>query len=52
VLSGQEIERRIAERDSARLRRDFAAADKIRAELLTAGVILEDTKAGTRWKRK
>ena len=31
---------------------DFASADKIRDELLNGGVILEDTKAGTRWKRK
>lgn len=52
ALSEEEIERRIAERNAARARRDFAASDRIRNELLTAGVILEDTKAGTRWKRK
>ncbi|MBI4165466.1 MAG: cysteine--tRNA ligase, partial [Acidobacteria bacterium] len=51
-LSDAEIEKRIAERDAARARRDFAGSDKIRDELLQAGVILEDTKAGTRWKRK
>ena len=52
ILSDANIEKRIAERDAARARRDFAASDKIRDELLQAGVILEDTKAGTRWKRK
>jgi cysteinyl-tRNA synthetase len=52
ALSEEEIERRLAERNAARARRDFAASDKIRDELLNAGVILEDTKAGTRWKRK
>lgn len=52
ALSEPEIERRLAERNAARARRDFAASDKIRDELLSAGVILEDTKAGTRWKRK
>ena len=52
ALADEEIERRIAERDAARRRGDFSSADKIRADLLTAGVILEDTKAGTRWKRK
>jgi cysteinyl-tRNA synthetase len=51
-LSDAEIARRIAERNAARARRDFAGSDKIRNELLEAGVILEDTKAGTRWKRK
>ena len=51
-LSDAEIDGRIAERIAARARRDFAASDKIRDELLQAGVILEDTKAGTRWKRK
>jgi len=52
TLDDQEIEKQIAERDAARRRGDFARSDKIRADLLSAGVILEDTKAGTRWKRK
>ena len=52
TLSDAEIEKCIAERNAARARRDFAASDRIRDELLQAGVILEDTKAGTRWKRK
>ncbi|HEV2349391.1 MAG TPA: cysteine--tRNA ligase [Terriglobia bacterium] len=48
----KEIEKRIADREAARQRGEYAAADEIRGELLKAGVILEDTKAGTRWKRK
>ena len=32
--------------------RNFARSDQIRQELLDAGMILEDTKEGTRWKRK
>ena len=52
ALADEEIEKQIAERDAARRRGDFARSDKIRADLLTAGVILEDTKTGTRWKRK
>jgi len=52
ALTGDEIEKCIAARNAARRRGDFASADKIRDELLNAGVILEDTKAGTRWKRK
>ena len=50
--SDEEIAQRVAERDTARRRGDFARSDKIRADLLSAGVILEDTKAGTRWRRK
>ena len=48
----EEIEQLIADRQAARRRRDFAASDKIRDELLTRGIILEDSAAGTRWKRK
>ena len=52
TLSSQEIERQIQEREQARRRGDYARADQIRQELLEAGVLLEDTKAGTRWKRR
>jgi cysteinyl-tRNA synthetase len=51
-LGDEEIEKRIAERNEARRRGDFARSDQIRNDLAKAGVILEDTKAGTRWKRK
>jgi len=39
-------------RRAARKRRDFAAADQIRDDLAARGVLLEDSAAGTRWKRK
>jgi len=48
-----EIDKLVAERQSARQRRDFAASDRIRKELADRGIILEDTKdGGVRWKRK
>ncbi len=47
-----EIDRLIQQRKDARRNRDFAAADRIRAELDEKGIVLEDTAAGTRWKRK
>jgi cysteinyl-tRNA synthetase len=41
----------VAEREAARRRRDFAAADRIRAALAAEGVAVEDTPAGPRWRR-
>jgi cysteinyl-tRNA synthetase len=47
-----EIERFIQERRAARAARNFAEADRIRKDLESRGIVLEDTAAGTRWKRK
>jgi cysteinyl-tRNA synthetase len=48
-----EIEALVAERQTARQKRDFAASDRIRKELAERGIILEDAKdGGVRWKRK
>jgi cysteinyl-tRNA synthetase len=46
------IEGRIAARAAARAARDFAAADRVRAELLERGVLLEDGAGGTIWRLK
>ncbi|GAB3038199.1 cysteine--tRNA ligase [Parafrigoribacterium mesophilum] len=43
------VESLIQDRDTARESRDFAAADRIRAELAAAGVQIEDTPTGSHW---
>jgi cysteinyl-tRNA synthetase len=51
-LPDNEIEELIEQRNQAKKKREFQRADGIRAALIEKGVILEDTKDGTRWKRK
>ena len=48
----EEILQLIEARRAARRNRDFLEADRIRAELDARGIVLEDTGAMTRWKRK
>jgi cysteinyl-tRNA synthetase len=51
-LSNDEIDALIAERVAAKKARNFGRADEVRAQLDAQGIALEDTKDGTRWKRK
>ncbi|MCK6398402.1 cysteine--tRNA ligase [Thauera aminoaromatica] len=50
-LDADAIEAKIAERAAAKRAKNFAEADRIRAELTEAGVILEDGPGGTTWRR-
>ena len=51
-LTPEEIEQQIAARAEARKTRNFAESDRIRDDLLQAGVILEDKPGGeTLWRR-
>ncbi len=47
----KEIEELIQKRTDAKKNKDFKLADDIRQELLDKGIILEDTRQGTKWKR-
>lgn len=51
-LNRQEIERLIALRDAARRDKDWARADRIRADLKAQGILLEDGPAGSTWRRE
>ena len=47
-----EIENLIAERTAAKKAKDFQKADAIRQQLSDMGIVLEDTREGTKWSRK
>lgn len=50
-LSAEEIEGLIQARADARKAKDFAEADRIRDELAEKGIILDDSREGTTWRR-
>jgi cysteinyl-tRNA synthetase len=42
----------LAQRQEARTRRDFAAADEVRGRLTAAGIVVEDSPDGPTWSLK
>ncbi|WP_122901961.1 cysteine--tRNA ligase [Acinetobacter sp. B51(2017)] len=50
-LSPEQIEDLIQQRKDAKKAKEFARADEIRQSLLDQGVVLEDTRQGTVWRR-
>ncbi|HRP97368.1 MAG TPA: cysteine--tRNA ligase [Rhodocyclaceae bacterium] len=51
ALDATAIEAAIVKRSEAKKAKNYAEADHIRAELLEAGIVLEDTAQGTIWRR-
>ena len=52
VGSNVEIDLLVAQRNEARRERNFAESDRLRTELLDRGILIEDTREGTKWRRK
>jgi cysteinyl-tRNA synthetase len=52
AISDGDIDALVAERTQAKKGRNFKRSDEIRDQLVAAGIVLEDTKDGVRWKRK
>jgi cysteinyl-tRNA synthetase len=50
--SDHDVAAKITEMEQARKTKNFAASDKLRAELTSAGILVEITKDGVRWRRK
>ena len=51
VMAAEQIEVLIAERQQAKLDKNYDRADQIRQQLLAEGVVLEDSREGTQWRR-
>jgi cysteinyl-tRNA synthetase len=51
ILGDSYISEKIAARTAAKQAKNYAEADRIRKELLAAGIVLEDSASGTTWRR-
>ncbi|MBI1741406.1 MAG: cysteine--tRNA ligase [Candidatus Koribacter versatilis] len=51
-LSDDQVNQKLTEMEAARKARNFKVSDSLRAELSAAGIIVENTKDGVRWRRK
>jgi cysteinyl-tRNA synthetase len=51
-LADEQVNQKLVEMEAARKTRNFKASDALRAELTAAGIIVENTKDGVRWRRK
>jgi cysteinyl-tRNA synthetase len=51
-LADEQVSQKLAEMEAARKARKFKESDAIRAQLVAAGIIVENTKDGVRWRRK
>ena len=52
VISADAIEALVNERQEAKLAKNYTRADEVRQELLAQGVVLEDSREGTKWRRE
>jgi cysteinyl-tRNA synthetase len=50
-ISAEDVEALIAKRNQAKADKDYAGADAVREELKSLGVVLEDSREGTKWRR-
>jgi cysteinyl-tRNA synthetase len=50
-ISDEEVEKKIKQREEARIKKDFNLSDKIRDELAQMGIVLEDGSTGTSWRK-
>ncbi|MGA3092662.1 MAG: cysteine--tRNA ligase [Terriglobales bacterium] len=51
-LADAQVNQKLADMEAARQARNYKASDALRAELTAAGIIVENTKEGVRWRRK
>jgi len=51
-LTDEQVNQKLGEMEAARKSRNFKISDAIRGELAAAGIIVENTKDGVRWRRK